>query len=159
MPIAMDADFHAGQHGLTATHGIAAGTPVMTLDGALPVEFLMPGDRVLTRAGMRILRAVDVAVLHDAPMVRIGADTMAVDTPDADLMVIPDQPVLVRDWRARAFGSGAQAMVAAAQLVDGEFIRAETVAELRLFTLCFDAPVVIYAGGLELGCPAVAVPA
>ncbi len=28
--------------------GIVAGTPVLTLDGELPVQFLAPGDRVVT---------------------------------------------------------------------------------------------------------------
>jgi len=38
--------------------GLAAGTIIYTLDGALPVEYLGPGDRIITRAGMRVLRAV-----------------------------------------------------------------------------------------------------
>ena len=31
--------------------GVTQGARVMTLDGALPVEFLTPGDRVITRGG------------------------------------------------------------------------------------------------------------
>ncbi len=38
--------------------GIAPGTIIYTLDGALPVEYLSEGDRIITRAGMRILRAI-----------------------------------------------------------------------------------------------------
>lgn len=37
---------------------IAVGTIVYTLDGALPVEFLSVGDRVVTRAGARALRRI-----------------------------------------------------------------------------------------------------
>ncbi|WP_394707347.1 hypothetical protein [uncultured Celeribacter sp.] len=39
--------------------GLPLGTSVMTADGMLPVEFLEPGDRVITRAGMRTLLGVD----------------------------------------------------------------------------------------------------
>ncbi len=38
--------------------GIAAGTVVLTADGALPVDFLEPGDRVVTRSGLRVLRDI-----------------------------------------------------------------------------------------------------
>ncbi|WP_417242500.1 hypothetical protein [Celeribacter sp.] len=31
----------------------------MTADGALPVEFLEPGDRIITRSGMKVLRGID----------------------------------------------------------------------------------------------------
>lgn len=37
---------------------LGAGTIIYTLDGALPVEYLEPGDRIITRAGARILRAL-----------------------------------------------------------------------------------------------------
>jgi len=35
------------------------GVIVFTADGALPVEFLSPGDRIVTRSGMRVLRGID----------------------------------------------------------------------------------------------------
>ena len=41
------------------SNGLPCGTEVMTADGALPVEYLEPGDRVITRGGMRRLRAID----------------------------------------------------------------------------------------------------
>ncbi len=40
------------------TPAIATGTIIYTLDGALPVEYLAPGDRIITRAGMRVLRGI-----------------------------------------------------------------------------------------------------
>ena len=40
--------------------GMAPGTIIYTLDGALPVEYLAPGDRIITRAGMRVLRDISV---------------------------------------------------------------------------------------------------
>ncbi|MGB3146199.1 MAG: Hint domain-containing protein [Paracoccaceae bacterium] len=46
---------------ITNPSGIAAGTVLATTDGYLPVEFLEPGDRVVTRSGVQTLRAVRAA--------------------------------------------------------------------------------------------------
>ncbi len=132
--------------------GITAGTMVLTLDGGLPVQFLAPGDRVVTRSGARVLKDVTVSVLRDATMVRISASALGHDRPDADLFVAPNQQILVRDWRAKALYGSDAAMVEAQRLADGEYIRKETVAEVRLFTLTFDREEVVFAGGLELAC-------
>lgn len=40
------------------------GTEVLTLDGSLPVEYLSPGDRIITRNGMRVLRGIDTPAPH-----------------------------------------------------------------------------------------------
>ncbi|MBU2935504.1 MULTISPECIES: Hint domain-containing protein [Pacificibacter] len=40
--------------------GILRGTHVLTADGTLPVEYLEAGDRIVTRAGMRTLRRLDI---------------------------------------------------------------------------------------------------
>jgi Hint domain len=138
--------------------GMAPGTVVLTLDGALPVEFLAPGDRIITRDGARTLRAVSVAEVT-GDVVRIGARTLGHDRPEGDVLVGADQGILLRDWRARAMYGVTQAVVAARRMADGEMIRVEDATDLRLFTLSFDAPAVIYAGGLELACAAVTVDA
>lgn len=39
--------------------GLPLGTVIATAEGLFPVEYLEPGDRVLTRAGMRELKAID----------------------------------------------------------------------------------------------------
>jgi|GEM_PF-3373944 hypothetical protein len=39
--------------------GLLLGTEVITADGILPVEYLEPGDRVVTRSGMRTLLGID----------------------------------------------------------------------------------------------------
>ena len=131
-----------------------AGTSVLTLDGELPVEFLQPGDRVLTRAGMRRLKQVEVSVVQNARVVCIAHGTLGVDRPAEDVMVSAAQQILVRDWRAKAMFGTNSAMIPAAKLADGEYIRGLTVAEARFFTLSFDEDAVIYASGLELSCPA-----
>ncbi|MBK6466731.1 MAG: Hint domain-containing protein [Rhodobacter sp.] len=132
--------------------GITAGTPVLTLAGELPVQFLAPGDRVITRSGAKVLKDIEVVVVRDAAMVRISASALGHDRPEDDLFVAPSQPILVRDWRAKALYNQDVAMVEAQRLADGDYIRHEVVAEVRLFTLRFERDEVVYAGGLELAC-------
>lgn len=132
--------------------GLVIGTRVMTLQGALPVEFLSPGDRVVTRGGARVLRAVEVAVLRDAAVVEVAPGALGHDRPEGQLRLPAAQPVLVRDWRAQALYGAREAMVPVARLADGEFLRETRVEELRLFRLVFDTPEIVYADGVELVC-------
>jgi hypothetical protein len=131
-----------------------AGTMVRTLDGLIPVDFLTPGDRIVTRAGARRLTSVSVVLRKQVDLVRVRASTIGHDRPDQDLLLSPGQPVLIRDWRARALYGVAVAAIPVSRLADGEFICHETVSNARLFTLRFDEDEVIYAEGLELACPA-----
>ena len=157
---------HAGAHPVsialpdptldTAT-GIALGTRIMTLQGALPVEYLSIGDRVITRSGARALRGLSVCVLRDADIVEVAAGALGHDRPEAPMRLPVAQPVLVRDWRAQALYGTREAMVPVARLVDGEFLRAATASELRLFRLTFDTAEVVYADGVELACEPEAV--
>lgn len=144
----------AGGAGVEPQVGMLAGTMVRTLDGVLPVEYLTPGDRIVTRSGTRKLTSVSVQARKMVDLVRIRASTLGHDRPEQDLLVSPGQPILIRDWRARAIFGTPVAAVPAARLADGEFICLETHAQVRLFTLRFDEDEVIYAEGLELACPA-----
>jgi hypothetical protein len=134
------------------SQALSAGTTVLTLDGALPVQFLAIGDRVITRAGARTLRNIIVTQAEAVRLVRVSARSLTPDSPEDDVILPPDQPVFVRDWRAPALMGQRQGMVPVRKLMDGEHIRAETFAEMRLFTLRFDREEVIYAGGMELVC-------
>ena len=138
----------------TTVMAVIAGTPVLTLDGELPVEFLQPGDRILTRAGARRVIQIEVAVVRNARVVRISHGTLGVDCPTEDVTVSAGQEILVRDWRAKTMFGKPHAMIPAARLADGEYIRCETLPEARFFSLSFEDDAVIYAGGLELACPA-----
>ena len=119
--------------------GLAAGTPVLTLAGPVVVERLAAGDRIVTRDGVRRLAGVQ----------RVES-AIGVDQPEADMLMTADMQILIRDWRAKALRGCDQAVIAADRLIDGEYIRREPEARAVLFQLEFDAPVVIYAGGLEL---------
>lgn len=154
----MDADApfsrSAGGAGMLPTPGMLAGTMVRTLEGILPVEYLTPGDRIVTRAGMRRLTSISVVSRKMVDLVRIRASTMGHDRPDQDLLLSPGQPVVIRDWRAQALYGVPAAAIPAARLADGEFVCLETHRQVRLFALRFDIEEVIYAEGLELACPA-----
>ena len=134
------------------SQALSAGTAVLTLEGALPVQFLSIGDRVITRAGARTLRHVSVIFAEQVRLVRVSARSLTPDSPQDDVILPPDQPVYVRDWRAPAMMGQRQGVVPVRKLMDGEHIRAEIFAEMRLFTLRFDREEVIYAGGMELVC-------
>jgi hypothetical protein len=136
--------------------GMAAGTRVRTLDGVLPVEYLQPGDRIVTRSGARRLVGVSVRQSSALDVVRVRASSLGFDRPDADLLLGPAQPVVVRDWRARILYGAEVAAVPSSRLADGEFVSRET-RDVRLFTLRFAEDEVIWAEGLELACPAVTV--
>jgi Hint domain len=138
--------------------GIAQGTVVLTAQGAMPVEYLSPGDKIITRDGLRVLADIAVQVFS-GDAVCVGASTLGHDRPQTDVIMGTDQAILIRDWRAKALYGTAQAMVPAARLADGELIRRTTVSGLRLYRLEFAQPAVIYAGGLELVCDAVSVAA
>lgn len=136
-------------HPLAAGSALAAGTRVLTLRGALPVERLQPGDRLITRTGAQPLGA-----LHAAParwLIRFAAATLGDDRPAADLLVTPETPLLLRDWRARALGGQVPALIPAGRLVDGAYVRRESGAGRRVWHLDCGSPAVIYAGGAELG--------
>lgn len=133
--------------------GVVAGSRIRTLDGVLPVEFLAPGDRVVTRSGARRLVAVSVLRRRQLDLVCIRASTLGHDRPDSDLWLAPDQRVLVRDWRARVLYGTDVAAIPAARLTDGEFVLSRLQSPVRLFTLRFAEDEVIWAEGLELACP------
>ncbi len=144
----------AGGAGTEPAPGMLSGTMVRTLDGVLPVEFLTPGDRIVTRAGARRVTSISVVTRKQVDLVRIRASTMGHDRPDQDLLLSPGQPVVIRDWRAQTLYGVSAAAIPAARLADGEFVCMETHRQVRLFTLRFDDEEVIYAEGLELACPA-----
>lgn len=132
--------------------GLAAGSFVLTLAGEIPVEALKVGDRIITRSGAKTLRALHCAVIPSARLVSISASALGIEQPQDDMLVTPEQGLLIRDWRAKALRGVTQAIIPAGELLDGSYIRAETVRCACLYSLEFEAPEVIYANGLEVTC-------
>lgn len=129
--------------GDTAT-GIAAGTVVLTANGALPVDYLEPGDRIVTRSGMRPLRSI-AARRYSGPAVEIAAGALGHGRPEQALILPAGVPVLVR-------GPERGMVMAVADLIDGDSVAAAEVVSLRVYDLSFDAPEIVYAEGLEIAC-------
>jgi len=124
--------------------GICAGTTVLTLDGLIPVDHLMDGDRVITRdAGAATL--VKIGCTHHARlMYRMEQDGAA------PLYLPEGQRVLIRDWRAKAMFGHATALVPIERLVDGELVQKVGPQKQTLYQLGFNRPHIIYAGGVEM---------
>lgn len=133
-----------------AVSGVSEGTLILTLDGALPVEHLSPGDRIITRAGARVLTAISSRPARGVYVIR--PHTLGHGRPGEAVTLGARQEILVRDWRARALYGSDQARVPVARLADGEYI-AESRAGVNLFQLEFAEDAVIYAGGLEVAIP------
>jgi len=152
--ITFDSRVTAG--GPSGMSGFAMGARVATMDGLLPVEFVNLGDRVITRAGARVVTGISTLPLV-RNLVRIAPGALGHDRPGEALLLGAGTEVLLRDWRAQVMFGTAQALVPVARLVDGQFITRETAQKVRLFALHFNAPEVIYADGVEIGCTPLSV--
>lgn len=129
------------------------GTEVLSLAGALPVEALYPGDRVITRdAGAQVLKRI---TRHDVPQgmrfVSIRRDALG-GKPSRDLLLPATLKILLRDWRAQALFGTPCARVPLSHLVDGEFISWSEKRPAALLCLRFAREHVLYADGLEVMC-------
>ena len=134
--------------------GLVSGTLLLTADGEIPVEYLSPGDKIITRnAGMVPLTAIQSYRTTDEA-VKIAAGSLGDTKPTHHVIIPAAQLVLVRDWRARAMRGAAQAVMPAGCLIDDEFITSLGPREMTLVRLGFEAPHVVYADGLELSVPA-----
>jgi Hint domain len=145
---------HPGAIAGDQRQGMLPGTLVRSLDGVLPVEFLCPGDRIVCRQGARRLVSIRVSHHDRLDLIRFSASSLGHGCPERDLWLGPDQPVLIRDWRALVLYNQPMAAIPAARLVDGAVIRRETLRDIHLLALQFDDDAVIYAEGIELSCPA-----
>ena len=129
--------------------GVVQGARVMTLDGALPVEFLSVGDRVITRSGARVLTSLEV-VTRSGEMVRIQPGALGHERPEHELLLPPETRIFLRDWRAEALYGAKSALVPVRRLVDGEFVTRVSVAQKRVFILGFESEEIIYVDGVQL---------
>jgi len=130
--------------------GLPGAALIMTLAGERPVAGLRPGDRIVTRdSGTAVLRALR-GRHASGPMVHVRAGSLGHARPGRDTLLPAGQPVLVRDWRARALFGAPRALVPARRLVDGTFVTLRPNCDLTVCDLIFDTPHVLYVDGLEL---------
>ena len=132
--------------------GFLPGTVMLTHRGEVAVEDLLPGDKIISRdAGLVRLTGISTTTSR-VRTVRVAAGSLGDTRPEEDMDLPADHRILLRDWRAKAVYGAAQAMAAIGDLIDGEFITDQGERHLQLFRLEFDAPHIVYAGGLEVEC-------
>ncbi|MEM7642327.1 MAG: Hint domain-containing protein [Pseudomonadota bacterium] len=133
-------------------HALPAGSRVLTARGEALVETLVQGDRVISRDhGMvRIRDVVRGEAPRGAAMVLFPAGSLGRGRPERDVLLPLDQPLVLRDWRARALFSAKEARVAALRLVDKAVIRRVSSPGLATFAIVLDRPSALYVDGLEL---------
>ncbi|HKL65905.1 MAG TPA: choice-of-anchor L domain-containing protein [Roseovarius sp.] len=135
---------------LTTTPCFVAGTLIDTPHGAVPVEALFPGDRVLTRDhGAQPLRWLGVSTRRaegpDAP-VRIAAGALG---PHAALELSPNHRVMIADAAAELLFAEAEVLVRARDLaVRPGIARREDGRALRYVHLLFDRHEIVRGNGL-----------
>lgn len=132
------------------TSGFVAGTLIMTAKGELPVEYLNPGDRIASRnRGLVRLQGIHQSSDILEP-IHMSAHALGSDQPRGHLSLRSDQPVLLRNWLAKALRGAPQAAINAENLVNGETIVRSTKRRITFLHLQFDAPQIIYANRLEV---------
>lgn len=130
--------------------GLASGTLILTAAGEIAVENLQPGDRIITRSGMRMLRGITSTLHERTELIQIQPGALGHSRPTQPMLAAPGQQVLLRDWRAVALYKRPQALVPVARLVDGEYVVRAGVGRIALHELHFDSVEVIYADGVEI---------
>lgn len=142
--------------GLADIAGLAClggGTMVATLDGPLPVDWLRPGDQVLTRDnGYQPLLWLGQARLprHPPPEARplqLSAGALGPDLPAHPLVLGPAQPVLLAGPEPELWFAEAEMLAPARDLAG--LVR-PVHGRPTLYHLLFAAPEVILAEGLWL---------
>lgn len=130
--------------------GVPLGSTILTMAGEMPVEHVMPGDRVITRdKGSSVVRNVQRRKIR-CKAVKILAGSLGDTRPECDVVLPAEQPVLVRDWRAKALFGQREATVRAGALIDDEYITSLGEVELEVIALVFDEAHVLYVDGLEV---------
>lgn len=138
--------------------GLLAGTRVLARRGNCRVETLLPGEDIITRdQGLVTCQAIKHHVCN-SHAIWFAPGSLGDSRPVCDVILPADQPVLLRDWRAKALFDGSQTLVRAGTLVDGEFICNLGCQDMPLTILQFSQAHIFYAGGLEVAGNAVASP-
>jgi len=119
--------------------GLGLGTEVLTTDGILPVEYLTPGDRIITR-DRGAVRLAHLIVRHVpcSRMLRLRPREVHPGYKGREVLISGETRMLVRGWRARVLFGKPAALVAAQRLIDGAYIaRLDTPGSTPLFQLGF----------------------
>lgn len=135
------------------------GTRIATPYGAVPVEDLREGDRVLTRdngpseilwTGSRRLTGARLFAQPQLRPVRIRAGALGIERPDHALLVSPDHRMLIKGRAAQALFNTPEVLVTARDLINGGSIRQEMhCRDVTYIHLLLDSHQVIWANKVE----------
>lgn len=148
------------QHQLTVVVCFTPGTFVLTPNGAIKIDNLEAGDRVITRdRGVQAIRWIGATTMPGAYAaankrlrpVLIRKDALGPNQPERDMRVSRQHRVLVRDWRADVmFGEPDGVLVPAFALCnDSTIIEERPKEDVTYIHMVFDNHEVIYADGIE----------
>lgn len=131
--------------------GVLKDAAIITTRGQRKVQDIRPGELVVTRSGgvVPVDRIEQQSLVAKAIYViagSIGHRNMRRDT-----VLAAGQPVLIRDWRARALGGKSELILHAKHLVDGEYVRNIGLQAMTVYRIHFASQQVFYADGMELG--------
>lgn len=139
--------------------GLVAGTQILTGEGAVPVEFLQPKARIISRAHGIVLLKDIVATTEHLHMIQLAPGTLGADEQEHATIMPAAQPVLLRGPRAKAFSEATQTVAPVGCLVNDVDIVDLGQRHVRIFKLVFDRPEVIYADGIEVAIMSEVAPA
>ncbi|WP_055688140.1 Hint domain-containing protein [Litoreibacter arenae] len=126
----------------------AAGTLIETEHGAVEVQFLQPGDKVLTRdAGLQELTWTGgrrVEACGDLAPIVITKGALG---NTRDLIVSPQHRMLLEGWQAQLWFGEDEVLVKAKDLVNDTTIYVREGGKVNYHHILFDAHQVVYAEG------------
>ena len=137
-------------HNRNVSKGFAHDARIVTTRGMRRVQELRVGDRLITRGNgvVAIDRLEQRSLVTNA--VYFLAGSIGHHQPDRDSLLPAGQAVLVRDWRAHAFGRLPEVLATADTLIDGEYVRRLGMVPITLYSVFCGKPQVLYADGMEL---------
>lgn len=147
-------------HDLTVVICFTPGTLILTQKGAIPVQDLSAGDRVITRDhGIQTIRWIGATTMSAGYAaankrlrpILIRKDALGPDQPAQDMRVSRQHRLLIRDWRAEMlFGEPDGILVPAFALCnDSTIIEERPTEDITYIHMVFDKHEVVYADGLE----------
>lgn len=135
------------------------GTRIATPYGAVPVEDLREGDKVVTKdngpreilwTGMRRLSGARLYAMPDLRPVRIRAGAFGIERPDDELLVSPEHRLLVKGRVAQALFNTPEVLVTARDLINGSTIVQDMrLKDITYVHLLLDSHQVIWANSVE----------
>ncbi len=133
-----------------------AGTIVLTAEGAIPVELLGPGDRIITR-NTGIMKIGGIAFFRRfGDFVTIAAGSLGPQMPQRDTVLAADHPILLRGRLAMDASGQTSCLVAAVDLAQAlpevtglALLRG---GEKKMVHLTLETNQIVYADGLETLC-------